>query len=436
MKQVIGIDRKIKRAWLDATLDCLSRTTDAGQLRQFVDEQLKGELPGQESRKKSVGIVLRIWSGIPARRIRLRDRAVALLPTISGQDRLWLHWGMTALAYPFFRSAAEVIGRLLALQDDFTTAQVQARLLPTWGDTATTRQAAQKLVPTLVDWEVLRATETKGHFLLAKKMPTASQPVQLWLLEALLGASASDEVEAQQLLRLPEAFPFNFTVGVPDLRRHEGFDVHREGLDMEKVALRKVPVEQPAEPEKKQKKAKKKKATVQPGLFDRQPEVGVSVNGQGWTVTDVPFAAPAAECARLLKADQHYGCVALALAVTEEIVLHVWRVKVRKRKNYQADFETALKALHTNGIISEERRSEIDRMWADRHTFSRLRPSVDAERLRLEHDAAISLGLLKALEKQFFGYSERGDVIVPEHPEYWTRSAPCEERGCSVTGAA
>src|ERR1700733_11809054 len=110
MKQVIGIDRKIKRAWLDATLDRLASTTDADQLRQFVDERLQAELPGKESRKKSVGIVLRIWSGIPVHRGRLRDRAVALLPTISGQDRLWFRWGMTALAYPFFRSATEVVG--------------------------------------------------------------------------------------------------------------------------------------------------------------------------------------------------------------------------------------------------------------------------------------------------------------------------------------
>ena len=53
---------------------------------------------------------------------------------------------MTALAYPFFRDTAEVVGRLLALQDDFTSAQVQSRMLTTWGDRATTKEAAQKLI--------------------------------------------------------------------------------------------------------------------------------------------------------------------------------------------------------------------------------------------------------------------------------------------------
>ena len=240
MRKVVGIDRKIKRAWLDAVLDRLVKTTDEAELRTFLDKHLKDELPGKESRAKTTGIVLRIWSGIPPERVALRDRAVALLPRISGQERIWLHWGMTALAYPFFRDTAEVVGRLLALQDDFTTAQVQGRMLTTWGDRATSKEAAQKLITTLVDWEVLRSTKTKGHFLLARKMTASIPDLQLWLLEALLGASAADEIEAQQLLRLPESFPFTISVGVADLRRYEGFNIHRQGLDMDMVALRKV----------------------------------------------------------------------------------------------------------------------------------------------------------------------------------------------------
>ena len=208
MRKVVGISQKIKRAWLDAVLDRLVQTTDEADLRTFLDEHLREELPGPESRAKTSGIILRIWSGIPRERLALRDRAVALLPRISGQERIWLHWGMTALAYPFFRDTAEVVGRLLALQDDFTTAQVQARMMTTWGDRATSKEAAQKLITTLVDWEVLRSTKTKGHFLLARKMTASIPDLQLWLLEALLGASAADEIEAQQLLRLPELFPF------------------------------------------------------------------------------------------------------------------------------------------------------------------------------------------------------------------------------------
>lgn len=271
MRKVVGISQKIKRAWVDAVLDRLVKTTNETDLRTFLDKHLKDELPGKESRAKATGIVLRIWSGIPPERFALRDRALALLPRISGQERVWLHWGMTAQAYPFFLDTAEVVGRLLALQDDFTTAQVQGRMLTTWGDRATSKEAVQKLITSLVDWEVLRSTKAKGHFLLARKINASIPDLQLWLLDALLGASAADEIEAQQLLRLPESFPFTISVGVADLRRYEGFNIHRQGLDMDMVALRKVKADPPQKPTKKPKKEKTSKAD-HGSLFDMQTE--------------------------------------------------------------------------------------------------------------------------------------------------------------------
>jgi hypothetical protein len=279
MRKVVGIDRKIKRAWVDAVLDRLTQTTDETELRTFLDSHLKDELPGKESRAKATGIILRIWSGIPSSRLPLRDRAVAMLPRISGQERIWLHWGMTALAYPFFRDTAEVVGRLLALQDDFTTAQVQGRMLTAWGDRATSKEAAQKLITTLVDWEVLRSTKTKGHFLLARKMTASITELQLWLLEALLGASAADEIEAHQLLRLPESFPFTLSIGIADLRKYEAFNIHRQGLDMDMVALRQVKL---VPPPKHAKRAKKKKTTRadHASLFDMKSEEVISNNGK------------------------------------------------------------------------------------------------------------------------------------------------------------
>jgi hypothetical protein len=273
MRKIVGISQKIKRAWLDAVLDHLVQTTNGKELRAFVDEHLRKELPGTESRAKASGIILRIWSGVPARHVVLRDRALALLPRISGQERIWLHWGMTALAYPFFRDLAEVVGRLLTLQDDFTTAQVQARMITAWGDRATSKEAAQKLVTSLLDWQVLRSTKTKGRFLLARRMTTAVSELQLWLLEVLLWASAAGEIEAQQLLRLPESFPFTFTASLGDLRRYHGFTIHRQGLDTDMVALRNT-VDQHPKQSAKLRKPKMAEAVglVQPSLFDPQTQ--------------------------------------------------------------------------------------------------------------------------------------------------------------------
>jgi hypothetical protein len=281
MRNVVGFSLKIKRAWLDALLDRLVRTTDEAELRVFLDKYLKDELPGAVYREKTIGIILRIWRGIPPERAPLRDRAVAMLPHISGHERIWLHWGMSALAYPFFRDTAEVVGRLSALQDDFTTAQVQNRIVTTWGDRHTSMDAAQRLLMTLVDWEVLRSTKTKSHFLLTRKLTAGEPELQLWLLEALLLASAADEIEAQQLLRLPESFPFSISVSVADLRRHDGFNIYRQGLNMDMVGLRRVTVETESRASKKLKKDK----PLEADLFDTQ---GESPQGQRQLDIKVP----------------------------------------------------------------------------------------------------------------------------------------------------
>jgi len=381
----------------------------------------------------------------------MRDRAVALLPRISAQERVWLHWGMTALAYPFFRDAAEVVGRLLALQDDFTTAQVQGRMLTTWGDRATSKEAAQKLITTLVDWEVLRSTKMKGHFLLARKMTASTPDLQLWLLEALLGASAAEEIEAQQLLRLPESFPFTIGIGVADFRKYEGFNIHRQGLDMDMVALRKVKPEPQPKPAKKPKKGKASKP-AHASFFDMEQADVVSHNGQPDTVSAVPvtippvdeqqegiderrrieesikneflrtlsdratrflqvrgtilvpngpFAAPLVECAEQFRDGHYFGCIALTVAVLEAVIRQLCQIMLKKKPNQEVRFDKNLEALHKNKFISDEWRTKLDKIWAERHSFHQLRPSIESDQKKLEEQARNNLNLLNELEQAF-----------------------------------
>lgn len=416
MRKIVGISLRIKRKWLDATLDRRTKSTDEADLRSFLDRQLKEELPGNEGRSKTAGIVLRIWSAIPPQRQLLRDRGVAMLPRISGQERIWLHWGMTALAYPFFRDTAEIVGRLLALQDDFTTAQVKKRIIATWGDRATSLNAAQYLLNTLVDWEVLRATKQKGRFLLARKLTASTPDLQLWLLEALLAASASDEIEAHQLLRLPEAFPFAISVGVADLRRYESFDIHRQGLDMDMVALRKANVELPNKPPTKKAKPKK---SVHPNLFD--PDANEPDGDEAWlTAAAAPFAAPIVECAASVREGRFYAGLVLSQAVVEAAVLLVWRVKVRMRENQPADFQTALEALQSSSLLDRATGDAVGVLWAGRDALLWRRSYANMDRQPLEEAARSGLSLVETIAGKFFGYTQREGAVIPDHPEYWS----------------
>ncbi len=237
MTAVVGFDRKIKLEWLDALADRVAQDHDPATLRSYLHEILADEHPGDVARGKTVTVLMRIWARVPEEQIPIRVEAIGLLRSISSKDRLWLHWGMCLIAYPIFHDITSSIGRLLKLQEEVTWGQVQRRLASTWGERTTVQKAVPRLVRSMVDWHVLNDSEDNKLFTAANLHSTRSKKLQVWLLKASHVALAKDQIEANELLTLPSLFPFIFSVGKAEIRAATGFEVHRQGLDMDMVEM-------------------------------------------------------------------------------------------------------------------------------------------------------------------------------------------------------
>ena len=237
MKAIVGFDRKLKRDWLDALADQVAKGEQTSTLRTYLDELLRTDHPGETARGKTMTVLMRIWALVPEEDRRLRQDAFELLRDIPAQDRLWLHWGMLLLAYPLFRDAATAIGRLLKLQGEFTLGQLQRRLVDGWGERSTVKRALQRIVRSMVQWGTLADAQTSGHFQVGLLIATESKPLQLWFVRACLQASRTEMVEADQLFSQSMAFPFKLTIRKADLRQSEDFEIHRQGIDMDMVAI-------------------------------------------------------------------------------------------------------------------------------------------------------------------------------------------------------
>jgi len=234
----IGFDRRVQLRWLDALVDHLLQETDARQTRRFLHELIAAEHPGQTARSKTVSVMMRMWVTVPREQQALRGQALEQVRQGSATDYRWLHWGMSLLAFPVFGATASNVGRLLTVQGDFTLAQIQLRLSEVFGERSTLERASQRVVSSMVEWGLLVRSGRKGEFRGVPHTLEATSPLQLWLLEAVLSAGAAEEVEATRLLCAPELFPFHITVSSADLRSCGRFDVHRQGVDMDIVALR------------------------------------------------------------------------------------------------------------------------------------------------------------------------------------------------------
>jgi len=131
------------------------------------------------------------------------------------------------------------------------------------------------------------------------------------------------------------------------------------------------------------------------------------------------FGAPSAECIELFRDGHYYGCISLVQSVTEAIVRHVWQVKLCKKKAAAGEFDSNLASLHKKGLISDEVKTTMSTIWADRNTFHHLALSLSKEVRDLEQLAAEKLRLLGDVEKHFFGYDIERGTLKPHKPELW-----------------
>lgn len=236
MESTIGFDRRVKLAWLDATAWKVGMGEDVADIRRYLNKLLGTEGEAKEACRKTITVLTRIWARVPDEHRALWRRGLELVLESDAETRLWLHWGMTLLAYPFFRDIAAIIGRLLTLQDEVSLKQISRRVEERWGERSTVRTACRRVVRSMVDWGVLRDAGPKGVYIPAAKKQTGAEGVQLWFLEALLRSEATAAIPLSQLLNMPSAFPFHLDVSVVAMRQQ--FEIQRQGLDLDMVAVK------------------------------------------------------------------------------------------------------------------------------------------------------------------------------------------------------
>lgn len=239
MPERIGFDRKIRLSWLDLAAGVVRDTRDVTAVNSALDRALATEVRGSEARRKSINVLTRIWLRVPEAHLALRDEALGLWADVTGSERMWLHWGLALLAYPFFRDVAATVGRLIRLQEEFTPAQVHRAIVSRWGERATLKYAVPRVLYSLSDWRILAHLDPQeGRYAIARKCESDNPEVTLWLLEAALRAYPADALPLYDLQRLPELFPFVLAVGSGEIHSSARFLIVQEAGNTELVALR------------------------------------------------------------------------------------------------------------------------------------------------------------------------------------------------------
>jgi hypothetical protein len=237
MDKGIGFRRNIRLHWLDAAAAFAAEGLDRASIRAHLEPVVGQEIASAENRRKAIDILISIWVKSGEVAPALHRAALETYPTISNPaDRLWLHYGLTLTYYSFFRDVTAAVGQLGRYEETVTPAQVKRRLYAERGQLGSLEKAVERILYSLRDWGILRETGRRYTYAPQRQVLSASSvETEAWLLACALQAHPADELPYPDLLRLPELFPFRFTVTVDRLRAHPWFAVQRQGAGWDMI---------------------------------------------------------------------------------------------------------------------------------------------------------------------------------------------------------
>lgn len=230
MEKSVGFRRDIRAAWFDAAAAFRAESADLGVLRTRLDQALSTEIPGPANRQLTVGILVRLWGKGEALAPDLHTEAITRFAAAEDPtDRIWLHYGLSLVGFPFFRDAAAAIGLMQRRGQAFSRGMLIERIAAERGQLGSLRTAAAAVLYALKQWEMLAPAERRTTYCPTPPRATNDPGIEAWLLACALRAYPGQALPYPDLIALPFLFPFRFSLSPDDMRRNGHFELDRQG---------------------------------------------------------------------------------------------------------------------------------------------------------------------------------------------------------------
>ena len=229
----IGFDRYIQLDWARTALRVRSGYETLEELRDLID----ASHTGIAAKKKTRTVLNRLWLEPRSELVALSDRAVAIYKSDPSASVAALTWGMAIATYPFFGAVSEIVGRLLRLQGECSSAEVHRRMAEVYGEREGTRRMTNMVLQSQAEWGAIDRMK-QGKIITARHKPITLTPeLELWLVEAAL-RHAGRGMSINTVATSPALFPFSFSDRLAyNLSQDERFAIRVDSASNRIVAL-------------------------------------------------------------------------------------------------------------------------------------------------------------------------------------------------------
>ena len=227
----IGFSRTIKLPWLNAAASLRHQINSLPELRAGLETVLLPELSGVDARRKTIDVLTGVWHKSAQVSPSLHAQALNMFAeSANDQERLFVHYGLTLLYYPFFRHCSATLGRFARNGETPTRQMVKNKIAADLGHFGALDRSVERVIASLTDWGILNhIPETRAYLATPNKLIASDKAFESWLLACALKGQNQSQILFGDLIQSPFLFPFKFTLAIDHLRVDPRFNVQRQG---------------------------------------------------------------------------------------------------------------------------------------------------------------------------------------------------------------
>ncbi|ASN03851.1 hypothetical protein [Virgibacillus necropolis] len=230
MTKPVGFDQKVLLHYLDYTAK-QSRKLSKKDMYAVLDGYLREDITGAKSRKNVITMLMKIWYNVPHRITNIRDEVLIDINDFSKEERLFAHWCMMIIAYPFFKEVVNEFGRLFQLQDTVSSMSIGKRMKDSYGDRRRVEVATSAVISSLKAWEIILPSENRSY-IQNDKVSISTPLLQVLLFGTVLSVLDSESLYVNTITSHALFFPFQFDLNLHELReRKDYFIFHYQGVE-------------------------------------------------------------------------------------------------------------------------------------------------------------------------------------------------------------
>lgn len=229
----IGFDRFIRLEWAAAALRVRAEVGTLDELNALLDAAGLGIA----ARKKTRTVLNRLWLEPRPELADFAERGVAIFKADPTVPIVALTWGMAVATYPFFGKVSELVGRLLELQGDCSSAEVHRRMSESYGEREGTRRMTNMVLQSQADWGAIERVDNARRIIRKNSTTTTNDDVVCWLIEGAL-RYIRKSVSITKLSSISVLYPFVIDKSIWTLvSKNPYLAIHSHGINGEVVSL-------------------------------------------------------------------------------------------------------------------------------------------------------------------------------------------------------